>query len=84
MFGNADPMSKVIALKADFAEGHFKKPPSKSHLILKWWLQRAHCNWKTRNRNGIHRGWTNYYTGYIYVKLKPAPIFMKSMLRWQR
>jgi len=77
IFGNADPIGKVISFRgfgSYTVKGVFEKFPGKTHLNFEIivssnalpLLEKQHAITETLGN------WNNYYTNFVYVKLKPG------------
>ncbi len=75
IFGNANPLGKTVTIKGygEFiVKGIFETPPSKSHFdfeVMVSTLALASLE-KQKAVTPVLQDWNNYYSGYVYIKLK--------------
>ena len=75
IFGNNDPLGKVITFKGygDFTvKGIFEKLPGKTHFDFEAVASSGALPLLEKQKAVMEslQNWNNYYTGYVYVKLK--------------
>lgn len=75
IFGNTDPVGKTLAIKGfgDFTvKGVFQTPPSKSHFEFEVMASALALPGLEKQKAIMPslQDWNNYYTGYVYIKLK--------------
>ncbi|MEP6712013.1 MAG: ABC transporter permease, partial [Ferruginibacter sp.] len=75
IFGNTNPMGKTVTIKGfgDFiVKGVFETPASKSHLDFEVMASTLALPGLEKQKAVMPalQDWNNYYTGYVYIKLK--------------
>lgn len=76
-FGNNDPMGKIITFKGNrdyTVKGVFETFPGKTHFEFEAIASTAALAGleKTQSVMASLQNWNNYYTNYVYVKMKPG------------
>ena len=77
IFGNADPLEKIVNFKGygNFTvKGVFEKLPGKTHFDFEA-IASSNALPLLEKQKAVMESlsnWNNYYTGYVYVKLKPG------------